>query len=434
MYLCHITLLAIGMTEAFLETIRSVPLPPGCMLEMNTAKSLEAAAAFPHAQRPMLLLHDNSHWTPALIDQHFDAKTPVVLCTEHPEHLSAARLARLHHVWSLPLSTDLLRFHFQRLLEELHTQKELWNMTNCLETIVNTMPGFIWFKDMEGHHLKVNQAFCEMVGKPMKDVVGKKHYEIWGITPEQYAEGEFVCLETDEAIAEVQQTTLFHEQVLHSRLGLRQLETYKSPIFDENGQMIGSIGVAEDVTAEYANRERILHLSRTDELTRLANRRYFYQHIQQHRTDGPLTLCYLDLDHFKQLNDTFGHQFGDAALMALAELMQKVFPNDFITRLGGDEFVIAILRRITREELCRQLDTLCQDAADFFQMDPSFRDLAMSMGISSTEDTTLSLDVLLQQSDDALYYSKKHCRGRYTFYEDIEKRRTSHEPSDIDPR
>jgi diguanylate cyclase (GGDEF)-like protein/PAS domain S-box-containing protein len=206
---------------------------------------------------------------------------------------------------------------------------------------------------MEGRHLKVNQAFCEMVGKSMQDVEGKEHYEIWGVTPEQYEEGEYVCLETDKAIAANPKPTLFLEQVLHSKLGLRQLETYKAPIFDEDGKMIGNIGVAKDVTDEYATKERILLLSRTDELTRLANRRYFYQFVDMHRRkgSGELTLCYVDLDYFKQLNDTFGHQYGDAALMAIGELLERAFPKDFIARLGGDEFVV-IYEPVGAGEIC----------------------------------------------------------------------------------
>jgi PAS domain S-box-containing protein len=128
-------------------------------------------------------------------------------------------------------------FFCQHLLEDLYQQKELWHTRNCLQTVVDTMPGFVWVKDMAGRHLKVNQAFCEMVGKSMHEVEGKEHYEIWGVTPEQYAEGEYVCLETDKAIADNPKPTLFKEQVLHSKLGIRQLETYKAPIFDEDGKM-----------------------------------------------------------------------------------------------------------------------------------------------------------------------------------------------------
>lgn len=423
MYLCHLWVIMAGMTRQAAEMMKSVPLPENCQLHVQQIASLEEMKKSDKYKCSAVLINDGDDWTPQQIDAKFGGEAVLVVCTAQPEKLTDEQLARVQHLWPWPLSDKLAVFHYRRLLAELHLQKELWHARNCLRTVVDTMPGFVWFKDMEGRHLQVNQAFCEMVGKPMEAVEGRKHYEIWGITPEQYAEGEYVCLETDMAIAANPQPTRFEEQVLHSRLGLRQLETYKAPVFDEDGNMIGNIGVAKDVTDEYAHKERILLLSRTDELTRLANRRYFYQFVEKHRSlgDGALTLCYIDLDDFKQLNDTFGHQYGDAALMAMGELLQNAFPKDFIARLGGDEFIVAIFALPNRAVLQCKLDNLYQTSREFFRQDVSLRKLGMSIGVAQADSAAVSLDTLIQHSDDALYYSKEHCRGHYTFYEDIKE-------------
>ena len=419
MYICNILIYLLGFPEKAEKTVGDIRLPENGRLRIKTAGNLADVQLAPQEKCSALVAYDCGQINIAEIDDLLGKEACLILCTDEPDSLTEEQLARAHSIWPEHCSEKLWHFHLQRLAEDMYRIQNLWNTGNCLQTVVDTMPGFVWFKDMEGHHLKVNQGFCEMVGKDMADVVGKQHYEIWGITPEQYAEGEYVCLETDDAIAKLQKPTLFKEEVLHSKLGLRQLETYKAPIFDEYGVMIGNIGVANDVTDEYANRERILQLSRTDELTHLANRRYFYQYVSEQRKTGDLTLFYIDLDHFKQLNDTFGHQAGDAALMAVSELLQKNFPDDFITRLGGDEFVVALFSVPERQVIQQRLDALCDEAQQFFQRHKSFQGLTMSIGVASTRDMAVSLDTMLKNSDEALYFSKANCRGCYTFYDDI---------------
>ena len=109
----------------------------------------------------------------------------------------------------------------------------------------------IWFKDLRGAHCKVNDSFCLAVGKEKKDVEGRGHYAIWDIEPEEYAQGEYICLESEEVVIESGKTCLFDECV-KTKEGLRQFKTYKSPIRDEQGTIIGTVGVAHDVT-NFAN-------------------------------------------------------------------------------------------------------------------------------------------------------------------------------------
>ncbi len=421
MFRCHLLVVMAGMPEIAVRAMQDANIPANCQVELEVAASLADLPPMAGRKCAAVLLNTAADWESEQIDAQFGRDTHLIICTDRLAELSPDKINRAWRVWPLSQIDNYWPFFCQHLLEDLYKQKELWHTRNCLQTVVDTMPGFVWFKDMEGHHLKVNQAFCEMVGKSMQEVEGKEHYEIWGVSPEQYAEGEYVCLETDKAIADNPKPTLFQEQVLHSKLGLRQLETYKAPIFDEDGKMIGNIGVAKDVTEEYAYKERILLLSRTDELTRLANRRYFYQFVDMHRREGSgaLTLCYVDLDYFKQLNDTFGHQYGDAALMAISELLTTAFPKDFIARLGGDEFIVAIFAVPEREVLVNKLEKLYQSAREFFSQDICFKNLGMSIGIASAESHSVTLDTLLQRSDNALYYTKKNYRGKYTFYEDI---------------
>ena len=421
MYICNLLIYLIGFWEKDQQVVEDITLPANGRIKIRTAASLAEVTLAPKEKCSAVIMHSHDVGELASINDKVGENACLVICTDEPDKLTAAQLTRAHNVWPDSFTPELWHFYVQRLADDLYRQRELWDTENCLQTIVDTMPGFLWFKDMEGHHLKVNQGFCEMVGKQMPDIVGKQHYEIWGITPEQYAEGEYVCLETDEAIAKLQKPTMFKEEVLHSKLGVRNLETYKCPIFDEDGDMIGNIGVAYDVTDEYANREQILQMSRTDGLTHLANRRYFYQYVEENRKKGDLTLFYIDLDHFKQLNDTYGHQAGDAALMMVGELLKRAFPEQMVSRLGGDEFAVVIFSVPERAAIQQRLDALCDEAEEFFQIDKALRGLTMSIGIASTKDMKVSLDTLLKRGDEALYYSKAYCRGSYTYYDDIQE-------------
>lgn len=103
------------------------------------------------------------------------------------------------------------------------------------------------YKDTRGAHLKVNNAFCNAVGKTKKDIQGRGHYYIWDIEPEDYAVGEYICLESEEVVLQSRETCVFDEKV-KSRLGMRQFKTYKSPLFDEDGELMGTVGIAHDVT------------------------------------------------------------------------------------------------------------------------------------------------------------------------------------------
>lgn len=96
--------------------------------------------------------------------------------------------------------------------------------------------------------------------------------------------------------------------------------------------------IYRDMTEEYLLEQQLSNNSNTDYLTGLYNRRYFYEYYTDLRKYQQVSILYVDLDHFKAVNDTYGHQVGDEALRISAEVLKKMFPNDLIARLGGDDF------------------------------------------------------------------------------------------------
>jgi diguanylate cyclase (GGDEF)-like protein len=159
-------------------------------------------------------------------------------------------------------------------------------------------------------------------------------------------------------------------------------------------------------------------LARTDELTGMKNRRAFYELAQQAfeqaaRYERPLSLISLDIDHFKSINDTWGHAAGDAALRAIARVMTTTSRvTDIAGRVGGEEFAI-LLPETTTEAAVVHAERLRRDVADIVvSYDGVDIRLTCSMGVASRDEFTVSLDRLMARADAALYDAKAAGRNR----------------------
>ena len=245
------------------------------------------------------------------------------------------------------------------------------------------------------------------------------HGYIWGLSGEEAKYGEEVCRASELAVAKAGKTCHSEETVYHSKRGLCELSILKTPVYDENHEIIGTVGIARDVTKEREAQKQLLTWANTDPLTGLYNRHYFYERLKNRRKGESLTLCCIDLDHFKYINDTYGHQAGDEALKAIANLLRKNFTEGFITRMGGDEFVVALFNVNDRNVVREQMERVMHDLKEYFRRDDRMRPLSMSIGIAKTENEHADLDMLLHQSDDAMYWSKEQGRNQYTFYDEV---------------
>lgn len=160
-------------------------------------------------------------------------------------------LAKWHHlfdqVWTMPFSEDRVHASFSGILRRLKEREDALLNRKYVDTLIDSLPDLIWFKDARGAHLKVNSSFCRTVNKTKEQIDGRGHYYIWDIEPDEYAQGEYICLESEEIVLNKKETCLFDETV---KCGgeLRKFKTYKSPIFDTDGEVIGTTGFAHDVT------------------------------------------------------------------------------------------------------------------------------------------------------------------------------------------
>jgi diguanylate cyclase (GGDEF)-like protein len=186
----------------------------------------------------------------------------------------------------------------------------------------------------------------------------------------------------------------------------------------------GAVVLLEDITERRNAEARISHLARYDELTELPNRVNFRDEIgrlltiQQGRNQLS-ALLFIDLDQFKQVNDTLGHPCGDQLLCAVAgRLREMLRPEDFVARFGGDEFVVFQQNIHSHENAAALARRIVDRLSERYQIDNHLVEIGASVGIAMTSPAGISADTLLKNADMALYRAKADGRGTFCFFRD----------------
>ncbi len=322
-------------------------------------------------------------------------------------------LAQVTDIWTLPLTEKEISFRFLRWQQSYKRDMDFWQARNYLDTTINSVPHLVWYKDKNGAHLKVNESFCKAVNKTMDQIEGRGHYYIWDLDPDEYVKGEYICMESEYEVMGKRETCVFDETV---KIGdsMRQLETYKSPLFDLDGSVMGTVGVAIDVTQEKIYEQMIINNANTDFLTGLYNRRYAYQFMEREK-NKPLTVFYIDLDNFKSVNDMYGHQEGDRALTVTTEVLKRIMPDTMIARIGGDEFLIIQIGAQTKQEIEDKRIWLQGQLDEVYAADEYLKRISASVGTAHSEKGEVTMDELIGEADILMYREKnkkKQSRSR----------------------
>ena len=193
----------------------------------------------------------NTAFSSEMIRKIYDAKKSesiFVVCSDFQNfRVCSENYKYFDELWTGPLDAEKIAFLFGKIVSRIRKDEDSCLTEKYLDTLIDSLPDLIWFKDARGAHLRVNKSFCEAVGKTKEDVQGRGHYYIWDIEPDEYAKGEYVCLESEEIVLREKKNCLFDETV-KIKDSMRKFKTYKSPLFDRNGDVLGTVGVARDVT------------------------------------------------------------------------------------------------------------------------------------------------------------------------------------------
>ncbi len=240
----YLNITALGKTD-ILDRLRA--LPPVSRLTVNFVDG-EIDKPETYKDADYIILH-----------KHFDKKDFLAVKDEAPlyakfilyvdldtfDALDNANLKRYFNIWVK--SERILNYRLSKFLEQARTNLDNELAVNQLDTLIDALPDLIWYKDVRGAHIKVNNAFCRTVNKTKALIKDRGHCYIWNLDPAEYEQGEYVCMETEDIVIEQQKTFLFDEKV---KIGdeMRQLKTYKSAIVGRDGKTLGTVGFARDVT------------------------------------------------------------------------------------------------------------------------------------------------------------------------------------------
>jgi diguanylate cyclase (GGDEF)-like protein len=186
----------------------------------------------------------------------------------------------------------------------------------------------------------------------------------------------------------------------------------------------GTVVLLEDITERKNAEARISHLARYDELTALPNRVNFRDEIERllaisHNAERLSALLFVDLDQFKQVNDTLGHPCGDQLLCAVANRLREMLrPEDFVARFGGDEFVVFQQNINSAEDAASLARRIVERLSERYRIDNHLVEIGASVGIALTSPEGISADTLLKNADMALYRAKADGRGTFCFFRD----------------
>ncbi len=186
----------------------------------------------------------------------------------------------------------------------------------------------------------------------------------------------------------------------------------------------GTVVLVEDITERRNAEARISHLARYDELTALPNRVNFRDEMERllaisHSAARLSALLFIDLDQFKQVNDTLGHPCGDELLCAVADRLREMLrPEDFVARFGGDEFVVFQQNIKSEEDAAHLARRIVDRLSERYEIDNHLVEIGASVGIAMTLPPGISADTLMKNADMALYRAKADGRGTYCFFRD----------------
>ncbi len=277
----------------------------------------------------------------------------------------------------------------------------------------------VFFKGLDGRFLLVSNGFANALGGGLSaaEIIGKTDFDL------------FSEVHATEALADEQHVIATGEPIV----GKIELETFKDhpdvwvsttkvPLRDAQGEICGTFGTSRDVTSQIEAQSAVAYQALHDPVTGLANRVALMDRLTQalvamERRPGRLALIFIDVDEFKNVNDTLGHEAGDRVLTGVGRRLSAIARRtDTVARFGGDEFVVLCTELCDGEDLRsigdRIMRTLRKPLKEEYDVD-----VTGSVGAVSTSDPMVDPGELLQQADFAMYAAKRAGRNRFEVYD-----------------
>lgn len=290
-------------------------------------------------------------------------------------------------------------------------EKQLFKLSQAIEQSSNT----IIITDFHANIEYVNAAFVQTTGYTQAEVIGKN--------PRFLQSGNTPYGAYDAMWAQITGGNRWHGEFQNRRKDGTEY-SYSiniSPVFDDDHRITHYIAIEEDISEKKESEKNIHYLANFDPLTGLPNRRKLLEHFQftlksAKRHQNSFALIFLDLDHFKEINDSLGHSYGDVLLIELARRIQSILrEEDTLSRLGGDEFIL-LLPEIHAEGAAKVAQKLLECISHPFHIEQHELTVTGSLGIALYPTDGTDMEILSKNADTAMYRAKEEGRNTYSFF------------------
>lgn len=299
--------------------------------------------------------------------------------------------------------------------ERFAVEELLASSNDKLESIINNSTALISLKTASGHYDLVNEMFVKCLDTLGSNIVGKTDYEVFSDeTANMIHMNDVKVLNTGQAIQ--------CEEILPTKDGDHIYLCVKFPLYSGEGEIYRICSICTDITERLEAQNEILHLAQYDSLTGLPNRSLFIDRLTQSLSKNQwnkhhLAVMFIDLDRFKLINDTLGHDVGDQLLVKVAERLNfLVHDKDSICRLGGDEFAILLTELSSDKEVVCVAEKIITSLAQSYMINQRELIITPSIGISRCPFDGNDIQTLLKKADVAMYKAKNSGRNAYRFY------------------
>ena len=313
---------------------------------------------------------------------------------------------------------------------ELHPQPSHESETllalerTCMRNLLYSTEERVYFKDLRSRFLLFSAGWMATAApdRTVEEIIGKTDFDVFGKEHAAAAfEDEQQIIRTGEAMVGKLERETFLD-----RTG-PWVSTTKMPLRDERGQIIGTFGISRDVTAQIKAEKALAYQVLHDPVTGLANRVDLMDRLSQalaglERQPGRLAVLFVDLDHFKKINDSFGHEAGDQVLAEVGRRLSLLSRKaDTVARLGGDEFVVLCGNLRDDDDVGLIGDRIVHGIRAPYIEDGHDLSVTCSVGIVVTRDPLAKPDHLIRDADGVMYEAKEAGRNRYRAFDSAQR-------------